>query len=97
MSIAKRPDGTWRLRYKDPTTGKMRAEHFRRKVDALERERLVIASVTTGSYIDPKAGRVTLAELYAGWAARQVWASGTVKAMDLAMPHATSPTSPSPS
>ena len=32
-SIAKRPDGRWRARYRDEA-GRERSRHFRRKVDA---------------------------------------------------------------
>ncbi len=33
-SIAKRPDGHWRARYRDPT-GREHARHFARKIEAL--------------------------------------------------------------
>jgi len=45
--------------------------------------------VVTGTYVDPKMGRVTLAAFYATWAARQVWAPGTELAMSLAVWSAT--------
>ena len=41
-------------------------------------------SVVTGSYVDPKAGAITFADYFEEWSARQVWAPGTVKAMELA-------------
>ena len=45
--------------------------------------------MVTGTYVDPKVGRVTLAAFYATWAARQVWAPGTELAMSLAVWSAT--------
>ncbi|OBG69247.1 integrase [Mycobacterium sp. E3298] len=83
-SIKKRADGVWRARYRDET-GKEHARHFGRRVDAQRWIDEVTSSVVTGSYVDPKAGAMTLADFYKEWAARQVWAPGTVKAMNLAI------------
>ena len=44
----------------------------------------VTASVVVGQYVDPRAGRVTFADFYGLWSARQVWEPGTKLAMDLA-------------
>jgi integrase len=82
-SIKRRDDGKWRARYRDET-GREHARHFERKVDAQRWLDEVTAAVVTGQYVDPKAGRVTFTSYYATWAPRQVWVSGTVKAMDLA-------------
>jgi integrase len=82
-SVKKRPDGQWRARYRDDA-GKEHARHFARKVDAQRWLDEVTASVVTGAYVDPKAGRVTFAEYFAGWAQRQVWESGTDRAVRLA-------------
>ena len=82
-SIKKRPDGQWRARYRDDA-GKEHARHFARKVDAQRWLDEVTASVVTGAYVDPKAGRVTFAGYFAGWAQRQVWESGTDRAVRLA-------------
>ena len=87
-SIARRPDGTWRPRYRD-ADGKEHSRHFARKVDAQRWLDEVTATVVTGTYVDPKAGRVTLSAFYATWAARQVWAPGTELAMSLAVRSAT--------
>src|SRR3954447_18170115 len=87
-SIARRPDGTWRPRYRD-AEGKEHARHFDRKVDAQRWLDEVTATVVTGTYVDPKAGRVTLAAFYATWAARQLWAPGTELAISLAVRSAT--------
>jgi integrase len=87
-NIARRPDGTWRPRYRD-AEGKEHARHFARKADAQRWLDEVTATVVTGMYVDPKAGRVTLSAFYATWAARQVWAPGTELAMSLAVRCAT--------
>jgi integrase len=81
-SIAKRPDGQWRARYRDET-GKEHSKHFRRRVDAQRWLDEVTAAVVTGQYVDPKAGRVTFRSFYADWSQRQLWTSGTVLAMNL--------------
>ncbi len=81
-SVAKREDGRWRARYRDEE-GREHARHFRRRQDAQRWLDEVTASVVTGQYVDPKAGRVTFASFYREWATRQVWESTTEKAMDL--------------
>jgi integrase len=82
-SIAKRPDGTYRPRYRDEN-GKEHARHFKRKADAQRWLDEVTASVITGSYVDPQAGRTTFDAYFRAWAERQVWAPMTEVSMDLA-------------
>jgi integrase len=82
-SINKRPDGVWRARYRDEA-GREHSKHFARKVDAQRWLDQVTASVVTGSYVDPKAGKITFAAYFEQWSARQVWVPGTVLAMKLA-------------
>lgn len=60
-SIVKRDNGKWRARYRD-TAGKEHARHFARKVDATRWLDEVAASVVTGQYVDPGAGKVTFRE-----------------------------------
>jgi integrase len=83
-SIKRRPDGAWRARYRDAER-REHARHFGRKVDAQRWLDEVTAAVVTGQYVDPRAGQVTMAAFYAGFAERQVWEAGTRAAMDLAM------------
>lgn len=83
-SIAKRPNGSWRARYRDPE-GREHARHFSRKVDAQRWLDEATASLVTGQYVDPRAGRATLGTFYTEWADRQVWETGTRTAMDLAV------------
>jgi hypothetical protein len=81
-SIARRPDGTYRPRYRDEN-GKEHARHFKRKADAQRWLDEVTASVVTGSYVDPQAGRATFDAYYRAWSERQVWAPMTEVQMDL--------------
>jgi len=41
-------------------------------------------ALVTGNYVDPNAGKVSFGAYFERWAARQVWASGTTRAMALA-------------
>lgn len=68
-SIAKRPDGRWRARYRDDA-GKEHSRHFRRKVDAQNWLDEVTASLVKGTYVEPSRARMTVGE----WC--DVWMSG---------------------
>lgn len=70
-SIKKRDNGQWRARYRDDG-GREHARHFARKVDAQRWLDEVTASVVTGQYVDPKAGRVTFKDYAEQWRAMQV-------------------------
>lgn len=70
-SIAKRADGSWRARYRD-SGNREHAKHFDRKTDAQRWLNEVTASVVTGQYVDPAAGRQTLREYAESWRAIQV-------------------------
>jgi hypothetical protein len=50
-NIPRRPDGSWRARYRD-LVGKEHARHFARKVDAQLWLDSVTMSVHTGTYVD---------------------------------------------
>jgi integrase len=82
-SITRRPDGTWRARYRDDA-GKEHARHFARKTDGQAWLDEVTAARKTGAYVDPAAGRITFQTFYREWSARQVWQTTTVTAMSLA-------------
>ena len=75
-SIKKRDNGTWRARYRDDA-GQEHARHFERKVDAQRWLDETTASVVTGQYVDPKAGRISFERFYADWSKRQVWVPST--------------------
>lgn len=70
-SIQKRPDGRYRARYRD-RAGKEHAKHFGRKVDAQRWLDEMTTALVTGTYIAPKAGRVTVKTYGERWRARQL-------------------------
>jgi integrase len=67
-SIAKRQDGQWRARYRD-AAGKEHARHFGRKIDATRWLGQVTTAVTTGTYVDPRTARTTVAQWCETWLA----------------------------
>ncbi|GAB3698538.1 tyrosine-type recombinase/integrase [Mariniluteicoccus flavus] len=71
-SIQKRPDGRWRARYRDDA-GKEHAKHFTRRVDAQRWLDEVTASVITGLYVAPRAGRETFEAYARQWLEVQVF------------------------
>src|SRR6266540_3121288 len=83
-SIAKRPGGSWRARYRD-AAGREHSRHFRRRVDAQRWVDEVTASVMTGRYVDPKAGRVTFAVYARAWQAAQIHRVNTANAVASAL------------
>lgn len=68
-SIARRPDGTWRARYRDEA-GKEHSKHAARKVDAQRWLDDQTASLVRGDWLDPQTARTTVAQ----WA--QTWLAG---------------------
>lgn len=83
-SIQKRPDGAWRARYRD-AAGKEHARHFKRKTDAQRWLDEVTASVVTGSYVAPRAGRITFKEYAEDWRKVQVFRPSTAALVELAL------------
>lgn len=83
-SVKQRADGSWRARYRDAADTE-HARHFatRRAAQAWLDE--VTSSMVTGRWVDPISSSITLEEYYSDWSARQIWAAGTVSAMNLAM------------
>ncbi|WP_210441499.1 tyrosine-type recombinase/integrase [Nocardioides xinjiangensis] len=70
-SIKKRENGKWRARYRD-NNGREHAKHFDRKTDAQRWLDEVAASVVTGQYVDPNAGRMTFRAYAEQWREAQV-------------------------
>ncbi len=77
-SIQKRPNGKWRARYRDDE-GREHSRHFARRQDAQQHLDKVNAALLTGTYVDPKSGKVTLESFFQDWSARQVWAPATLR------------------
>ena len=74
---------TWRGAYRDEG-GRQHTKSFKRQVDAKRWVATEESKVVRGDWIDPSAGKVTLAAFYADWAPRQVWVSSTRENADLA-------------
>lgn len=78
-NIQKRPNGKWRARYRDEA-GRAHARHFVRKIEAQRWLDEVTASLVTGAYVDPGAGKIRFSAWWEEWSARQVWTTGTREA-----------------
>ena len=78
-SVARRPNGSWRARYRDEQE-REHSRHFSRKVDAQDWLDSIVTAQRTGTYVDPRSGKVTLASFFEDWSTRQVWASATLRA-----------------
>jgi integrase len=81
-SIQRRPDGTWRVRYRE-ASGVERAKHFERKGDAERFRATVQADLIRGTYLDPDAGKVTFAEFAGQWLAGQTVDPSTSQALEV--------------
>ena len=81
-SIQRRPDGTWRVRYREPS-GVERSKHFDRKGDAERFRATVQADLLRGTYLDPDAGKVTFAEFAEQWLAGQTVDPSTSQALEV--------------
>lgn len=77
-SVSKRSNGKWRARYRDPS-GREHARHFDRKVDAQRWLDEVTASLVTGQYVAPDAGKVTFRDYAERWRAAQVHRPSTAE------------------
>jgi integrase len=65
-SIKRRPDGSWRARYRD-AAGKEHAKHAATKAKAQQWLDQQISSLVTGTHVDPKAGKVTFKAYAKEW------------------------------
>ena len=75
-SVAKRPDGRWRARYRDES-GREHSRHFAKRVDAQRWLDEITAAVVTGTYVDPRAGRETVQQYAERWRETQDHRPGT--------------------
>lgn len=65
-SVAKRPDGRWRARYRGPD-GRERSRHFARKLDAERWLAGIEVAKTRGEWIDPSLSRTTVGSWCRTW------------------------------
>ncbi len=70
-SIQRRPNKLWRARYRD-AAGKEHSRHFQKKIDAQRWLDEVTASIVTGQYVDPNAGKIRFREYAEQWRTAQV-------------------------
>jgi integrase len=82
-NIQKRPNGKWRARYRHE--GKERSRHFSRKSDAQAWLDDITATIKTGHFVDPNAGKQTVEGYANGWEASQVGADNTLALIDNAL------------
>jgi integrase len=71
-SIDKRPDGSYRARYRERPGGPQRTQHFARKVDAERWLNGVRGDLARGVYVDPRAGERSFGDYARQWQAAQV-------------------------
>ena len=72
MSVERKTNGRYLARWRDPG-GRQRARRFDRKLDADRFLATVTVDTLRGAYIDPDAGRETVATYTARWAPAQPW------------------------
>lgn len=75
-SIQKRDNSRWRARYRD-ADDREHARHFARKADAELWLAQVRADQLRGTYVDPRAGQISLKEFSDQWLAAQGHRAGT--------------------
>lgn len=76
-SIDKRPNGTWRARWREYPGGPQRTKAFPRKIDA---ERYLVEvqhQLARGTYIRPADLKLTVGDYWSTWSARQPWRTST--------------------
>ncbi|ASR37970.1 integrase [Prauserella marina] len=84
-SIRKLRDGRYQAQYRPVPGGKQITKTTKKKVDAQRWLDEQLASVVTGNFVDPKAGKVSFQTYFGRWAERQLWTTGTQRAMTLAV------------
>lgn len=67
----------WRCRWVDPETGQKREQLFHKKSDAERHHAQTHADISRGQYVDPAAGRITVAEYAEQWRAQQLHRDST--------------------
>jgi integrase len=84
-SISKRDNGSWLARYRPVAGGTQKYRTFSRKVDAQRWIDETTAAMVTGTYVDPKAGKVTVRQYATTWQAMQVTRENTTRNTDVAL------------
>lgn len=84
-SIRKLPNGKWQGQFRPVAGGRQITRTSVRKATVQRWLDEQTAKVVTGTYADPRGGRLTLRVFYDDWSQRQIWETGTLKAMNLAV------------
>ncbi len=71
-SVSKLPTGTWQVRWKVPGSRATRKKNFRSRAEALQFRTSIEHATLTGTYVDPRAGRITFKSYAEGWRSIQV-------------------------
>lgn len=74
----------WVARYRDEARHQHK-KNFRRRVDADRWLDEITASIVTGRYVDPGAGKISLQDFYNDWSSRQIWRSNSRESADHAV------------
>lgn len=74
----------WRARWTDPETGEPRTELFEKKADAERHDANMHADISRGQYVDPRAGKITVAEYSERWRAQQLHRDSTAELLERA-------------
>ncbi|MEP7180322.1 MAG: site-specific integrase, partial [Pseudonocardiales bacterium] len=74
----------WQAQYRPIPGGKQVTHTTAKKSDAQRWLDEQTTSLVSGNYVDPQSGRITFGRYFEQWSARQVWTTGTERAMSLA-------------
>ena len=77
-------EARWQARYRDPA-GRERSKRFDRKLDAQRWLDDVTASLTIGTYVDPRDGRILVTDYAREWESSLVNAIGSARIVDNAL------------
>jgi integrase len=81
-SIDKRPNGTWRARWREAPGQPQKTRSFARKVDAQRFLDGIVGDLARGTYVDPGLGRETFGDYALAWQARQVHRDSTAATLE---------------
>lgn len=87
MSVDKRPNGTWRVRWREFPGGPQQTRTFKTAKEARSFDISVQESLQRGVYVDPKLGQVSLVEVMTNFASAQPWRHNTMVNASNAIEH----------
>lgn len=75
----------WRVRYVSPESGQPASQAFDKKSDADRFDANIHADISRGQYVDPRAGRITVAEYAELWRSQQLHRDSTIERTERAI------------